>query len=219
MRSRHPLFFFFAALSLTIDAQTERSVLRRVTACASSAHPRTCKQRGTRHDGCTRQGAWRLCRTERGRIQTRDIIAALAFLKIVVFSSIFFSCFVPKFEMQSLDGNQAAAHIAYALSDCSFIFPITPSSPMGEHIDSWSAASISSHHIFAYPLSPIRLRLSAFPCCPASDTRTPLHCTSNSGTQCPHLHLLVRFSLTSLHLTPSHSISLHSTPLHSTILH
>jgi len=41
--------------------------------------------------------------------------------------------------MQSIDGNQAAAHVAYALSDVSFIFPITPSSPMGEHIDSFAA--------------------------------------------------------------------------------
>eukprot|EP00435_Cladocopium_sp_Y103_P002336 s4118_g1.t1 len=31
-----------------------------------------------------------------------------------------------------IDGNQAAAHVAYALSDCAFIYPITPSSPMGE---------------------------------------------------------------------------------------
>ena len=40
---------------------------------------------------------------------------------------------------QSLDGNQAAAHVAYALSDVAFIFPITPSSPMGEHADAWAS--------------------------------------------------------------------------------
>jgi pyruvate-ferredoxin/flavodoxin oxidoreductase len=44
--------------------------------------------------------------------------------------------------MQSIDGNQAAAHVAYALSDVAFIFPITPSSPMGEHADAWSAAGM-----------------------------------------------------------------------------
>ena len=38
-----------------------------------------------------------------------------------------------------IDGNQAAAHVAYALSDCAFIYPITPSSPMGEMVDEWSA--------------------------------------------------------------------------------
>ena len=34
---------------------------------------------------------------------------------------------------------QAAAHVAYALSDCAFIYPITPSSPMGEMVDEWAA--------------------------------------------------------------------------------
>ena len=38
-----------------------------------------------------------------------------------------------------IDGNQAAAHVAYALSDCAFIYPITPSSPMGEMVDEWAA--------------------------------------------------------------------------------
>ena len=42
-------------------------------------------------------------------------------------------------KVQSLDGNQAAAHVAYALSDVAFIFPITPSSPMGEHADAWAS--------------------------------------------------------------------------------
>ncbi|KAJ5074112.1 pyruvate-flavodoxin oxidoreductase-related [Anaeramoeba ignava] len=40
---------------------------------------------------------------------------------------------------EAMDGNSAAAHIAYALSDTSFIYPITPSSAMGEHIDHFSA--------------------------------------------------------------------------------
>lgn len=35
--------------------------------------------------------------------------------------------------------DQAAAHVAYALSDCAFIYPITPSSPMGEMVDEWAA--------------------------------------------------------------------------------
>eukprot|EP00435_Cladocopium_sp_Y103_P022579 s3392_g5.t1 len=38
-----------------------------------------------------------------------------------------------------IDGNQAAAHVAYAFSDCAFIYPITPSSPMGEMVDEWAA--------------------------------------------------------------------------------
>jgi pyruvate-ferredoxin/flavodoxin oxidoreductase len=39
-----------------------------------------------------------------------------------------------------LDGNEAAASVAYALSDVVAIYPITPASPMGEFADSWSGA-------------------------------------------------------------------------------
>ena len=40
---------------------------------------------------------------------------------------------------KSMDGNTAAAHVAYAFSDVAAIYPITPSSPMGEMADAWSA--------------------------------------------------------------------------------
>ena len=39
-----------------------------------------------------------------------------------------------------LDGNEAAARVAYALSEVISIYPITPASPMAEHCDDWSAA-------------------------------------------------------------------------------
>ena len=42
-------------------------------------------------------------------------------------------------KMKTMDGNTAAAHVAYAFTDVASIFPITPSSPMAEHMDSWSA--------------------------------------------------------------------------------
>ena len=38
-----------------------------------------------------------------------------------------------------MDGNTAAAHIAYAFTDVAAIYPITPSSPMAECVDEWSA--------------------------------------------------------------------------------
>jgi pyruvate-ferredoxin/flavodoxin oxidoreductase len=38
------------------------------------------------------------------------------------------------------DGNQAAAHVAYMFSEMAAIYPITPSSPMAENVDEWSAA-------------------------------------------------------------------------------
>ena len=37
------------------------------------------------------------------------------------------------------DGNQACAHVAYMFSEVAAIYPITPSSPMAEYVDEWSA--------------------------------------------------------------------------------
>ena len=37
------------------------------------------------------------------------------------------------------DGNEAAAHVSYMFSEVAAIYPITPSSPMAEHVDTWSA--------------------------------------------------------------------------------
>jgi len=45
-----------------------------------------------------------------------------------------------KKKMQTIDGNTAATHVAYAMSDVAAIYPITPSSPLGEIADSWAAA-------------------------------------------------------------------------------
>jgi pyruvate-ferredoxin/flavodoxin oxidoreductase len=39
-----------------------------------------------------------------------------------------------------IDGNEAAAHVAYRLSEVIAIYPITPSSPMGESADAWASA-------------------------------------------------------------------------------
>ena len=46
---------------------------------------------------------------------------------------------VYKTEMACADGNWATAHAAYRTNDSAFIFPITPSSPMGEEVDAWAA--------------------------------------------------------------------------------
>ena len=44
--------------------------------------------------------------------------------------------------MQTLDGNQAVASVAYRLSEVIAIYPITPSSDMGEHSDTWAAKGV-----------------------------------------------------------------------------
>ena len=42
--------------------------------------------------------------------------------------------------LATLDGNEAAARVAYGLSEVIAIYPITPSSAMAEHADAWAAA-------------------------------------------------------------------------------
>jgi len=42
-------------------------------------------------------------------------------------------------KMKTMDGNAAAAHIAYAFTEVAAIYPITPSSPMAENVDEWVA--------------------------------------------------------------------------------
>ena len=40
---------------------------------------------------------------------------------------------------KTMDGNEAAAYVSYAFTEVATIYPITPSSPMPEHVDTWSA--------------------------------------------------------------------------------
>ncbi len=47
-------------------------------------------------------------------------------------------------KIKTMDGNEAAAYIAYKTSEVCAIYPITPSSTMGEYCDEWSAANIKN---------------------------------------------------------------------------
>jgi len=53
-------------------------------------------------------------------------------------------------KMSTMDGNQAAAYVAYAFTDVAAIYPITPSSPMAEFTDEWSANG--KKNIFGQPV-------------------------------------------------------------------
>lgn len=59
----------------------------------------------------------------------------------------------------TLDGNEAASRIAYAFSEVAAIYPITPSSPMGEHADAWSAQG--KKNLFGQPLEIIEMQSEA----------------------------------------------------------
>ncbi|NLL52843.1 MAG: pyruvate:ferredoxin (flavodoxin) oxidoreductase [Peptococcaceae bacterium] len=47
-------------------------------------------------------------------------------------------------KMSTMDGNEAAAYSSYALTEVAAIYPITPSSPMAENVDEWSAHGVKN---------------------------------------------------------------------------
>ncbi|MBP3736933.1 MAG: pyruvate:ferredoxin (flavodoxin) oxidoreductase [Lachnospiraceae bacterium] len=53
-------------------------------------------------------------------------------------------------QMHTMDGNEAAAYVAYAYTEVATIYPITPSSVMPEHIDEWATAG--RKNIFGQPV-------------------------------------------------------------------
>ncbi len=55
-----------------------------------------------------------------------------------------------------IDGNTAATHVAYAFSEVAAIYPITPSSPMGEHADAWAVEG--RKNIFGQTLDVIEMQ-------------------------------------------------------------
>ena len=61
--------------------------------------------------------------------------------------------------MKTMDGNQAAAHASYAFTDVAAIYPITPSSNMAEHTDSWSAEG--RKNLFGQPVQVTEMQSEA----------------------------------------------------------
>ena len=47
-------------------------------------------------------------------------------------------------KMKTMDGNNAAAHVSYAFTEVAGIYPITPSSPMADYVDMWSAQGLKN---------------------------------------------------------------------------
>ena len=71
-------------------------------------------------------------------------------------------------KFKTMDGNTAAAHVSYAFTEVAGIYPITPSSPMADYVDQWSAAGqkknskqLSRHGIPSSPRSSARMSRSA----------------------------------------------------------
>ena len=61
--------------------------------------------------------------------------------------------------METIDGNHAASYVAYAFSEVAALYPITPSSPMGEYADAW--ASKGMKNMFGEPLRIVEMQSEA----------------------------------------------------------
>ena len=62
-------------------------------------------------------------------------------------------------KFKTMDGNTAAAHVSYAFSEVAAIYPITPSSPMPEHIDTWAAQG--RKNIFGHTVKVVEMQSEA----------------------------------------------------------
>ena len=88
---------------------------------------------------------------------------------------------------KSMDGNEAAAYVSYAFTEVAGIYPITPSSPMADHVDIWAAQG--KKNIFGTPVNVVemeseggcrrhRARLAWAPVPSPRPTRPPRACCS-----------------------------------------
>ncbi|MBP3654262.1 MAG: pyruvate:ferredoxin (flavodoxin) oxidoreductase, partial [Oscillospiraceae bacterium] len=57
---------------------------------------------------------------------------------------------------KTMDGNEAAAYVSYAFTEVATIYPITPSSPMADHVDEWSANG--KKNLFGQPVKLVEMQ-------------------------------------------------------------
>ena len=62
-------------------------------------------------------------------------------------------------KFKSMDGNEAAAWVSYAYTEVAAIYPITPSSPMADHVDQWAAQGLKN--VFGTPVNVVEMESEA----------------------------------------------------------
>ena len=62
-------------------------------------------------------------------------------------------------KLKTMDGNNAAAHVSYAFTEVAGIYPITPSSPMADYVDQWSAQGLKN--IFGTTVNVVEMQSEA----------------------------------------------------------
>lgn len=64
--------------------------------------------------------------------------------------------------LKTMDGNEAAAYASYAFTEVATIYPITPSSPMADHVDDWAVRG--KKNLFGQPVQLVELQSEAGAC-------------------------------------------------------
>jgi pyruvate-ferredoxin/flavodoxin oxidoreductase len=62
-------------------------------------------------------------------------------------------------KFKSMDGNEAAAWVSYAYTEVAGIYPITPTSPMADHVDQWAAKGLKN--VFGTPVKVVEMESEA----------------------------------------------------------
>ena len=62
-------------------------------------------------------------------------------------------------KFKSMDGNEAASYVSYAFTEVAGIYPITPSSPMADHVDQWAAQGMKN--VFGTPVKVVEMESEA----------------------------------------------------------
>ena len=63
---------------------------------------------------------------------------------------------------RQMDGNEAAAYVSYAFTEVATIYPITPSSPMADHVDDWAAHG--KLNLFGQPVQLVEMQAESGAC-------------------------------------------------------
>ena len=65
-------------------------------------------------------------------------------------------------QLKTMDGNEAAAYVSYAFTEVAAIYPITPSSPMADHVDDWAAHG--KKNLFGQPVQLVEMQAESGAC-------------------------------------------------------
>ena len=90
-------------------------------------------------------------------------------------------------KMKTMDGNNAAAYVSYAFTEVAGIYPITPSSPMADYVDQWSAQGMKNIFGTTVKVSEMQSEAGAAGAVHGSLNAGALTATYHAPQRLPHL--------------------------------